>query len=770
MSKKPVARTALHLLLATALLGAIWSGCSEAGPAGADGENGDPGQPGTEGDPGSKGAPGTAGDKGDPGTVGNDGDKGDKGDPGGLATKATNLAELVKELTGQYAAGTLPADMVFPLPATATDTLRTLRGARSNVVISWNDPLTFNGAPTAPHFGANADFIAYLGDGWNAVAANAPQWNGSSTAGWMWVNHEYVSGTGPSLTAAPTSHQLWFAQRLAEAGVLKNDVTANGWAQADIDTYIQWHKKQVGGSWMRIVQDPATGEWAVDRSAQNRRYDATSSTLTRIAGQAVSADHDDLGAPLPAGVAVGIMGNCAGALTPWGTVITAEENVQFFYGDLETAWSSQQKFTPGQGMNPGADVTPTLTSSTSADFGRSSDPNQRHARDLYGYLAEIDPGKPSAEHYGAANAGDGHMKWGFFGRARWETATFAVDLDWKLVPNKPIVAYGADDRNGGRIYKYVSTGNYTAGMSKAAVRNLLDTGKLYAAHYAGLDNTTGTTLLATKLAPTEAAPGTGAWIELSVNSMAIAPNAAALGAPTKTVGAALKDVSWNGLGGFPTDNAVRRALFSTSAKIGIMELNRPEDIEWNPRDPSGKPRLYVAFTNHTRGMQLAQNGSLETNLNAAKRTDAVGSIFAMEEADPASPGSSATFKYFEVWHGAKGKGDFDAASPDNLLVDREGGIWFGTDGNFGVNGHTDAFYYLDLDKTHTAGMAGVVNASFGRAFRVASVPSDAEATGPAFSPDMKTLFMSVQHPGEDLYSKWPNGSALSSVVAINFRP
>ena len=35
------------------------------------------------------------------------------------------------------------------------------------------------------------------------------------------------------------------------------------------------------------------------------------------------------------------------------------------------------------------------------------------------------------------------------------------------------------------------------------------------------------------------------------------------------------------------------------------------------------------------------------------------------------------------------------------------------------------------------------------------VPSDAEATGPAFSADMRTLFLSVQHPGEDRDSVWP---------------
>ncbi|MEO5726906.1 MAG: alkaline phosphatase PhoX, partial [Byssovorax sp.] len=704
------------------------------------------------------------------GDPGDKGDKGDKGDEGGSSIGAKNLPELVKDLVGQYAAGTLPGDMVFPVPAAATDSLRALRGASANVVVSWTDPLTFDGAASAPHFGANADYIAYLGDGWDAASGNAPQWNGSSTSAWMWVNHEYISGTSPSLTAAPTSQHLRFAKYLAAAGILGNDVTANGWPQASIDTYIQWYKKQVGGTWMRIVQDPSTGEWAVDRTAANRRYDATSATLTRIVGQAVSADHDDLGAPLPAGVTTGIMADCAGGLTPWGTVITAEENVQDFYGDLETAWSSQQKLIPGQGMDPGADVTALLTPSSSSEFGRASDPNQSHARDLYGYLAEIDPGKPSAEHYGATKAGDGHKKWGWFGRARWEAATFAVDLDWKLVPNKPIVAYGADDRRGGRIYKYVSSGNYTAAMTRAEMRDLLDTGKLYVAHYAGLDNTTGNTLLATKLAPTEAAPGTGSWIELYTGSTAIAPNAAALGAPTKTVGEALKDVSWNGLGGFANDDAVRRSLFSASAKIGVMELNRPEDIEYNPRDASGKPRVYVTFTNHNRGMQLAQNGTLETNPNATKRADLVGAIFAMEEADTASPGASTTFKYFEVWHGSQGKGDLDAANPDNLLIDHQGGVWFGTDGNFGLNAHADAIYYLDLDKAHGAGMAGVVNPSFGRGFRVAAVPSDAEASGPTFSADMRTLFFSVQHPGEESYSKWPEGGPLSSVVALNLRP
>jgi len=49
----------------------------------------------------------------------------------------------------------------------------------------------------------------------------------------------------------------------------------------------------------------------------------------------------------------------------------------------------------------------------------------------------------------------------------------------------------------------------------------------------------------------------------------------------------------------------------------------------------------------------------------------------------------------------------------------------------------------------------LANPTFGLAFRIVGLPSDAEITGPAFSPKMSTIFFSVQHPGEDNYSSWP---------------
>ena len=55
--------------------------------------------------------------------------------------------------------------------------------------------------------------------------------------------------------------------------------------------------------------------------------------------------------------------------------------------------------------------------------------------------------------------------------------------------------------------------------------------------------------------------------------------------------------------------------------------------------------------------------------------DPSGAIFAMQESDPDDPGASATFEFFEVWHGTVGGGDFDAASPDNIVIDADGGVW-----------------------------------------------------------------------------------------------
>lgn len=728
---------------------------------------------------------------------------------GNPETGAESLTDYIKARVTQVAQNSLPSGVLFPLPSAATDTVRTAGGLYSNVVIKWLDPITYydgdgdnnNFDPLrVPRFGANADYTAFFGDGWEANGNLSPINAGSGSAGWAWVNHEYISNSRPRATAAPLGQHMTLARFVRNLGGLSQDVSSSVWSTSALVTYGQHWKRNVGGSWFRVVQDSKNGEWSVDLTAQAQRFDATSNTLTRVVGTALSArDRDDSGNELPEGVVTGIHSDCSGGQTPWGTIFTAEENVQFGYGDLETAWSSSNNLsftTTGENPNTflaGNTITPVVAPSTTSDFSPTTGSdvdsvNARHNRDMHGYLVEIDVGRPTSEWYGRNTPGVGHRKLGGLGRARWENAAIVTGADFKLVPNQPIVIYAGDDRRSGRIYKFVSTGVYTAGMTRAQIRQLLDTGKLYVAHFAGLDNRTGMEVLNAQgqsVVPTREAPGQGRWIELSVdNSTDKAPNAGKtirrtdgtdFTYPDLTVGQALRDVAYNGLGGFPNDDEVRRALFTASNKIGIMELNRPEDLEWNPKDPSGTPTLYIAFTEHGTTTALRQDGTIitatldpsgtwvrrsrDTNNpeEARGRTDEKsGGIFGLVEANPAAPGTSMTFAYFRAWKGKKAGDEgydplYDASKPDNLAIDKDGGVWFGTDGNFDNSRAGDAIYYLDLNPAHRS----TPNPTFGKAFRVMAVPSDSEATGPAFTPDMKTLFVNVQHPGEAVYSAWP---------------
>jgi len=178
--------------------------------------------------------------------------------------------------------------------------------------------------------------------------------------------------------------------------------------------------------------------------------------------------------------------------------------------------------------------------------------------------------------------------------------------------------------------------------------------------------------------------------------------------------------------------------------VGGTPLDRPEDIEQDPRTGA----LFVTLTNN----------SLSKNYH--------GSILKIMEAggDPLSQKfTSATFL-------AGGK-ESGFTCPDNLAFDKKGNLWMCTDVSgyasgkppyteFGNNG----IFYIPMTGENA-----------GHAFQLASAPVGAEFTGLCFSPDQKTLFASVQHPGENsqniqaLTSHWPGGgSALpkSAVVAL----
>ena len=83
------------------------------------------------------------------------------------------------------------------------------------------------------------------------------------------------------------------------------------------------------------------------------------------------------------------------------------------------------------------------------------------------------------------------------------------------------------------------------------------------------------------------------------------------------------------------------------------------------------------------------------------------------------------------------------SSPDNMVFDPYGNLWMVTDSGTGENTIYDFLGNNSMFFMPTEGP------DVGRAFRFAVGPVEAELTGPVFSPDGKTLFLSVQHPGED---------------------
>jgi len=77
--------------------------------------------------------------------------------------------------------------------------------------------------------------------------------------------------------------------------------------------------------------------------------------------------------------------------------------------------------------------------------------------------------------------------------------------------------------------------------------------------------------------------------------------------------------------------------------------------------------------------------------------------------------------------------------PDNCAIDADGRLWISTDGNsMKATGRADGLWAMETD--------GELRGTSKLFFRV---PVGAELCGPAFTPDGKTLFLAIQHPGEE---------------------
>ncbi|MFC5730714.1 MULTISPECIES: PhoX family protein [Nocardioides] len=612
---------------------------------------------------------------------------------GGLAAAATG-APTRPGRPGRPGGATLATAEFSPVAPNRRDAFTTASGFDHDVVIRWGDPVV-KGAPdfdvrrqsveaAEKQFGYNCDYVGLL-----------PLRRDEAL---LVVNHEY------------TDENLMFpAGAYSDDEVKRIAMTNHGMS------VVRVRRGRTAGSWRRA---------GLGRAVENRRIHIR--TTFELTGPAAGDVRLRTSADPTGRQVLGTLNNCAGGTTPWGTVLSGEENFN-------------QYFDAGAGLNPayaaeyqryGISGSGRGWSSVDPRFDLSKEPHEPHR---FGWIVEVDPYDP----------GSTPRKHTMLGRFKHEGANVSLARDGRAV------AYMGDDERGDYLYKFVSADRFDPKPTARARRHnltLLSKGTLYVARLTGDGAEDGEY------------DGTGTWIPLCSDSQSF------------VAGMSVADV----------------LLFTRLAadKVAPTKMDRPEDVEANP--VNGK--VYAALTNNSRRgsasmpvdeanpLQASQvRASLGAPLTSAsgnrngyvlEMTPAGGDHAATEFGwslflvcgDPASP---------ETWFGGFDRSKVSPIScPDNVAFDSEGNLWISTDGN--VLGSNDGVFRVPVE-----------GPSRGHVQQFCTVPKGAEACGPLITDGDRALWVAVQHPGEidgstfeEPGSTWPHTDAFprpSVVVAYPAR-
>ncbi len=576
-----------------------------------------------------------------------------------------------------------------PVEPNKRDAFTTAKGFEHRVVIGWGDPVV-KGAPdfdvhaqtvasTRKQFGYNCDYVGLL-----------PL---NDDEALLVVNHEY------------TDENLMFPTGAYTADEIKRIAIANHGISV---VRVRRHNRP--GSWKRA---------GLGQARENRRiHDATTFDLVGpAAGDARLQTTAD-----PAGRHVlGTLNNCAGGTTPWGTVLSGEENFNQYFdkgAGLDARYTAQYARYGVTGAGRGwATVDPR--------FDLSKEPHEPHR---FGWIVEVDPFDPTSTP----------VKHTMLGRFKHEGANISISNDGYAV------AYMGDDERGDYLYKFVSADKYDASGSRSAKQHnltLLTKGTLYVARLVGDGTEDGVF------------DGTGTWLPLASDTQSFVP------------GMSVADV----------------LIFTRLAadKVAPTKMDRPEDVEANP--VNGK--VYAALTNNSdRGVKYSTDeanplaSSLVRASIGAPLTSAKGNRngYVLEMTPGGNDHASTTFTWDlflvcgdpaapETWFGGFDKTKVSPIScPDNVAFDSTGNLWISTDGN--VLGSNDGVFRVP-----------VAGPNRGQVQQICTVPKGAEACGPLVTDNDRSLFVAVQHPGEidgatfeDQASTWPHTDAFPrpSVVVV----
>ena len=614
------------------------------------------------------------------------------------------------------------------------------------VILRWGDRVF---PDSADYFGYNNDYTGFVG------------LRGSNDDGYLWVNHEYVSF--PMSKVAPEAPSDVASFPATDRAVLGLDLSVKN--RATLGEFLY----NVGGSIVRITKQADGKFQAIARDSLNRRihglsglginsqrsdtYKTVTSWGTRqgddkyLTGTGPAAtqvfaqvNSDGLGNRI-----IGTAYNCSGGTTPWGTILSAEENFQgseaFFVGVQEN-------------VKPNGGQTTYAKGTTGEEFGLVGE--------KYGWMVEVDPQDPNFRP----------RKHTSLGRFRHENVAFRAEAGRKLV------VYMGDDRRGGHTWKFVSNGTITNPADKNNSR-LFEDGILYVAQFNR--------------------NGVGRWLPLALNSQTNPVSPQKMGeAELASFGKAQRDAATRfpkraGIAGqtedggsfivdttneatalsgyknktlanfYTSQGAVLVDAFLAANLIGGTPTARPEDLEINPTTKE----VFIAYTDGAPGSDGYPDSRI---FNVAKYTAALnsgqqsGGIYKIIE--DSSDGVGSTFRWQRFSQGGEAGALAGAgfANVDNLDFDTQGNVWGVIDMSTSTHNGFDVGALgkpatIDHKKTgNVSEITGVFGNNWlfyiptsgpnaGSVIPFAVGPNRCEITGPTFIGD--TLIVAVQHPGED---------------------